>query len=451
MTEPWTFDVNVSLVLEQGTWDYIAFKPYVSLMEAFHGEIWDVTIPVPGEVACLLWAQCVQTAVEVLKCGDCRPADPENDELLCKTLCGAFEVYVSEQKSTLKGPLPKLCCQSRRSIFLKSITPDALLDDEHFSIAAISFSGGWLLVDGGPRCRRDVNILISVLEGDEGDLDFLRRIDTELLRGNPEVLDLYPHVLDFLPEMKKDVALAKALMTLDYRLLRLVDNSLLEDRAILTEALLALSREHPEQEGFLKDARDVLGRRSVNSRTKRLIAQLPYRLMEGNWEELFGLVQKLAGQGGNPLRCDSSKTGKVVEPLREAVEPMKRDPIYTPSPEVALLETEIRKANEEARAAKQREKLLRKPQRKGPRRKPCQEKGSEGAEGAEAPCSGVVAPVAPAPSCPEPLMISWRELEVIEPTSPCKSKGQRKQQKRAKLLEVKAEERRKVAEIFGIA
>ncbi len=445
-------DEGAPLVFMEGSWEYVAYLPYILHLEG-RGKT-TKTVYDRASLACLLWGKCLRTAVSLAGLQGMLPEEV-GDELMCDTVYEAFDAYVSQQKLAWKGPPPRLCCQRRKSLFLKSVTPDVLLDDEKFSMAAVCFAGGWLLVNGGPRCRRDADLLMSVLENGEEDsdedLEFISHVERDLLRENPEMVSFFPYILEYVPDLSGDVAFLKELVALDHNFLAYTDASLLQNREIVVTAVRQASEELGSDADLLLKAAEVLEARTPNARMRRFASDLGRRLIGGNRRELLTLAQRLVDYGVH------GRQERVVPVGREdAVVPQSfraTAPLCEPTQVscASSVEEEIRKANEMARLAKQRARLLqRRPQRKSYGRKVVPEKCFV-EPSSEAPRSAGAISMKPASAVP--MIISSQALEVDcgEVFSPKSGKVDRKHLKRVKLQEARAEERRRVAELFGMA
>jgi hypothetical protein len=332
------------------------------------------------------------------------------------------------------------------------VTPEVLLDDATFSVAALCFCGGWLLVDGGPRCRRDVKLLLSALalreDGDDEGLDFLAHIDGDLFRSNPQVVSTFPCIVGFLPdELRRDAAFVKALAALDYRLLEFADASLLQDREVVAAAVGNAAARCCEDGDLLRSAREALETRGPNARMRRLTVDLGCRLFEGCWKETLASAQRMVNYA-NRGRQEANRTPVRADEV--VVQELRRPPECTlPQPScTSLVEEEIRRANEEARLAKQQLGLL----RRRPQRKRCGRREMED-KTREVDASPAEAHRTKSACASRPLIISSHALDFEDAVAVSAKRGKAvsKEIKRRKLREAREEERRKVAELFGMA
>lgn len=446
-------DMESPLYLQSGSWDYAAYLPYLQHLEEQTGADGRDS----GSAACLLWAKCLRAAVSDEDWEDREIDDPEHDDMLCRTVCAAFDAYLSEQQQRVvsKRAPPRLCCQSRRSLFVKSVSPDALMDDEHFALAAICFCGGWLLVDGGPRCRSDPLLLASVLECEDTDLDFLLHVDVSLFRKHPHIVRRFPVILESVTELRGEADFMKDLVTMDHCLFRFVDDRLHENQGVVTAAMTGAGQRMLGMGGdVLLRASEVLAGRAPNSRTRRFTSQVARRLVDNDLAGAVELAHQLllrgrpsaaAAQGGGE-RCD-------VE-ARAEPQPQPRCGSLAEPPHISVLDEEIRMANEAARLAKQRAKgAIRRPKLRNRARKAAHDskKNATDSESESQHCKEQPSPKTLRPR--PPLIISSVDLDVgLQETlrAPTPKKNQQKHLKRAKLIKARVEERRHVAEVFGV-
>jgi len=332
------------------------------------------------------------------------------------------------------------------------------MDDEHFSIAALSYCGGWIMVDGGPACRQDVEMLMSVLDGEENELDFLAFIDCDLLRKNPFVIQRHPFVLQYLPRLRKDASLFEALVALDFRLLAEASRTIWEDGKVIATAATRAARE-VWQQGNVSAELDrasaaLLGRPSLNSRLRRLTSELAHCLVHSKDKETLHAASRIV------LHCGR---GSSAEAARPETPPCPSSPrshcctgAATPPPRCVLesspVDEDIRLANEAARAAK----LSREKRYSGPRK--CKIKSHKARDLGSLPAAGTASPKGSLPVSPGsirpavPLLLSTKPLECEDSVA---EKVSRKKEKRTakKTLarDEKVAHRTQVAELFGLA
>ena len=432
-------------------WDYVAFLPYVLQLQTEKGNK-KRDAAAPGSRACLVWARCLRASVALLGLENAHP-EGVGDDVLCEVVCDAFEDYIEEQQASERA-FQRLCCESQRSLFLRSVTPEVLLDDATFSVAALCFCGGWLLVDGGPRCRRDAKLLLSALalreDGDDEGLDFLAHIDGDLFRSNPQIVSTFPYIVRFLPdELRREAAFVKALAALDYHLLEFADASLLQDRDVVAAAVGNAAARRCEDGDLLRSAREALETRGTNARMRRLTVDLACRLFGGCWKETLASAQRMVNYANRGRQEMNSVPIRATKAEEAVVQDLHRPPqCALPQRSCAsLVEEEIRRANEEARLAKQQLGVLRRrPQRKRCGRRETEDKTHDvealpaEAHKTKSACASRL------------LIISSHALDFEGATASSVKSGKvlRKEIKRRKLREARAEERRKVAELFGM-
>lgn len=458
--------VESPLLLQEGSWDFAAYMPYLLYMEE---EAWAAEEDEGGwgSAACLLWAECLRAAAADEDWGDRVIDDTANADMLGRTLCAAFEAYLSEQQrrvASKRRPL-RLHSESRRSLFMQSVSPEVLMDDEYFSVAAACVCGGWLLVDGGPLCRSSPDLLAAVLEcaaeDEDMDLGFLLHLDLDLFRHNPDVVRSFPVILEVVAELRRDAVFMKELVTLDHCLLRFVDDRLLENQGVVTAAMTGVGGRLPGVDGeALILASEVLAGLAPNSRARRFARQVAGRLVDGDWEGARELAHRLlsrgrpsapaaqGGGGGGGGRCD-------VE-AKSALQPRPRCGLPAEPPRVSAVEEEIRRANEAARLAKQRAKeAARRPKlRNRARRAAHTSKKSATESESELQLLGAQRSPPTTPLRRPPLIISSVDLDGDLQEAPRAATPKKKQQKllkRVKLLKARAEERLHVAAVFGVA
>jgi hypothetical protein len=403
----------------------------------------------------LLWAKCLRDAGEVMDWGD-RDVDlPENSNLFWTVAHGAFELYVSHQLSAATTS-PRLCCQNRTSLFVSSVTPVALMDDSVFSIAATSRCGGWMMVDGGPACRQNVEMLSMVLDGDDNELDFLAHVDGDLLRKHPLVLERHPYVLNYLPALRKDADLFEKLVALDVVLLEMASRTIWEDGRVVAAAATRVARELQEK-GHVAAELDrasaaLLGRASLNSRLRRLTSDLAHCLIHSNEQGALCAASRIVQYcnrgtaAPEPYESASSRPSSYrKEDLPSAVVVPRC--LLESSP----IDEEVRLANEAARVVK----LAYKKWPTGSGKSKTKSRKTKDAE-----CSPTVEASSPKDSFSEfpratkslaPLVLSTKALECeeTEAAKACRKK-ERRIAKKNRVRDEKIARRTQVAELFGL-
>lgn len=454
------FDLDDMYDIDDNSLCHVAFMPCLTYVETtgLHVEDCYSQLSHASKTAVdslLLWAECLRDAGEIVGWEDRDMDLPENSDLFCTVTHGAFELYLSHQLSAAKTA-PRLCCQNRTSLFVSAVTPVALMDDEVFSIAATSRCGGWMMVDGGPACRQNVDMLSLVLDGDDNDLDFLAHVDGELLRKNPVMLERHPYILHYLPGLRKDAALFEKLVALDVRLLAEASRTIWENGKVVAAAATRAAREHQAKGNVAAEldraSAALLGRASLNSRLRRLTSDLAHSLVHSKDKGALCAAARIVQY------CNRGTTEvEPAEAVGSSASPSRDDDLIgaVVFPRCVLesspVEEEVRLANEAARAVK----LAYKRWPSGSRKSKIKSHKTRDAE-----CSPVVEAALSKGSLPEfpeptkaavPLVLSSKPLEFEETAA---VKASRKKEKRiAKKTRVRDEKiahRTQVAELFGL-
>ena len=454
------FDLDDMYDIDENSLCHVAFMPCLAYVETtgLHVEDCYSQLSPASKSAVdslLLWAKCLRDAGEIVGWED-RDVDlPENSDLFCTVTHGAFELYLSHQHSAAKTS-PRLCCQNRTSLFVSAVSPVALMDDEVFSIAATSRCGGWMMVDGGPACRQNVEMLSLVLEGDDNELDFLAHVDGDLLRQNPLVLERHPYILHYLPALRKDADLFEKLVALDVRLLEMASRTIWEDGSVVAAAATRVARELQERGHVAAEldraAAALLGRASLNSRLRRLTSDLAHCLIHSREKGALCAASRIVQfcnrgtAAPEPYESASSRSSLARNADLSNVVVVPRCLL-----ESSLVDEEVRLANEAARAVK----LAYKKWPTGSGKSKTKSRKTKDAE--SSPVVEASLPKGSLPEFPEaikslvPLVLSTKPLECEETEA---SKACLKKEKRiAKKIRIRHEKiahRTQVAELFGL-
>ena len=125
----------------------------------------------------------------------------------------AFHRFSLHARFDLRGK-EKAICRS-----LVKTTPEFLLLDTHFNRVASCYCGGWLMVLGPKKLRRDCDFLMDVLEGASCDLEFLHYLDEDFLETHPRIAFTHPYLINICPRLRT-ATFAMKLLKLDHSLVK---------------------------------------------------------------------------------------------------------------------------------------------------------------------------------------------------------------------------------------
>jgi hypothetical protein len=134
----------------------------------------------------------------------------------------AFFSFARELGIDLSSPRERVRCEK-----IVLALPDDLVSDATFKRVICKFTGGWLLAMGPKALKRDRELLMDILSTERCDPDFLPALEEDFLMSCPEILLLWPGLMEKYEVFGRSRFILEVL-ALDHRFAKHLRRSMLE-------------------------------------------------------------------------------------------------------------------------------------------------------------------------------------------------------------------------------
>lgn len=262
--------------------------------------------------------------------------------------------------------------QRRVLELLLSFLPPELVDDHYFQLGSVETCGGWMLVNGPPSARANIDLLAVACAMPKlviGCLAcFLDRVDVKTLRRAPDLFARDPAMLQCLPRLRRDLEFARHFVRHHPDKLSQLSDSVREDPEVVrfvADDLLLWGRGDEAYVEALRQAAYALAGAvgapsKLSSRQRQAVRRLGDVLADPSecpdpmlLPAATGVVRRFSKR----LQLEDAASAPPPPPATPALSPRLR-PDPAPAPPTPC-ELEVRRANEaalaEKRAARQRQ------------------------------------------------------------------------------------------------
>lgn len=308
----------------------VALTPLLKIFSSIHGPVCNC------HRQALLWNYHVAETAESRGWAPedlAKPLDGLTQDEYCVLLDAAFCSFAQEVGVDLSSSRERVRCGR-----IVNCLPEDLIADATFKRVICKYTGGWLLVMGPEELRKDKRLLLDILSTERRDPRFLLALEEDFLLSCPEILLLWPWLMEMCEVFRRDHFLLEVL-ELDHRFAKHLKRSTLElpwmapacgrsflryferkQRQLIGSCLPSypiaeLVKLLLETNGMLEEF--FLGQGHLNSKLRGALVDYALALADFScfepWEPLFELCQKLARLVRHRLAPGPSTGGACVK------------------------------------------------------------------------------------------------------------------------------------------